>query len=618
MRSIPLLLLLLLLAMGCPTEQPRDTGPKDWDVDGWYGRADCDDGDREINPDASEICDGKDNDCDGEIDEDFADSLTWWADSDGDGYGDPLVRTQHCEQPEGWVDDNTDCDDGDASVFPGAEETWYDGVDGDCDRQSDHDADGDGWDWEGTGGRDCDDDDPSVYPGPLDWQDGADSDCDGYADVSPLAEHGTAVLGTTGGGELASALALVDDQDGDGRPDLLLGSPGMGAAWLVSSPIAAETELPSAALARLSGRTSTGQAGAAVADAGDVNGDGQGDLVVGAWLEADGAGQAALLLGPVLDDRQLDEADWLLEGERAGDYLGYAVAGAGDTDGDGFDDLLLGARGWQDTVSDAGAAYLLAGGVHPPASLSEASAVIHGGQERDFAGCAVLGPGDLDGDGLSDLVVGARGEDSGGGAYLFFGPVSGLRELSEADVGIPGEDELDHLGWALAAAGDTDGDGYPDLLVGGYGHDGLGSNTGAAWLFRGRARESWLALEGTDEADATFHGERTGDHAGWAVGGPGDTDGDGRDDVLVGAPGADGDDDDEGRVFLLLQPSAGSVSLGDADLGLRGEAGSQAGAALAPAGDHDGDGLPDLFMGLPGHEDGAAGAGAAWVLGLGE
>ncbi len=147
---------------------------------------DCDDTDAAQYPGADEYCNGEDDDCDGDTDEDSAvDASTWYADSDGDGFGDPLVSDTDCDQPTGYVADASDCDDSDADVNPDAEEIWYDGVDGDCDGWSDYDSDYDGYDSsdETDEGLDCDDEDPDVNPDAEEiWYDGVDQDCDGGSD----------------------------------------------------------------------------------------------------------------------------------------------------------------------------------------------------------------------------------------------------------------------------------------------------------------------------------------------------------------------------------------------------------------------------------------------------
>ena len=223
----------------------------DDDGDGYPDDLDCDDGDPDINPDADEVCDGVDNDCDGDIDEDDAvDAATWYADADADGYGDTSNTTNACVAPSGHTDDDTDCDDNDASIHPGADE-HCDGVDNDCDDQTDEDAvdagtwypdaDGDGY---GDGSNDgitncehpsgyiedysdCDDTDADVYPGADEYCNGVDDDCDGTVDDDPIADatwyfdsdgdgYGDAATTTTG---CEAPTGYVDDDtdcdDGD-------------------------------------------------------------------------------------------------------------------------------------------------------------------------------------------------------------------------------------------------------------------------------------------------------------------------------------------------------------------------------------------------------------------
>ena len=134
---------LLFLFLGCPTPDYGDEGcdddddvveGTDDDGDHWTVEdGDCDDGDPLSHPGAVELCDGVDNDCDGELDEEAADEQTWYTDSDGDGFGDPDAPVTACEAPGGMVADDTDCDDTDANAFPGGSETPDDGVDQDCD-----------------------------------------------------------------------------------------------------------------------------------------------------------------------------------------------------------------------------------------------------------------------------------------------------------------------------------------------------------------------------------------------------------------------------------------------------------------------------------------------------
>jgi len=173
----------------------------DQDDDGWIAMFDCNEELAEVHPEADERCNDRDDDCDGVRDEDPVDGSPWYRDGDGDGFGDPLVKKIACAQLEGWVADDRDCDDTDAEVHPDAKETWYDGVDGDCDGWSDYDQDRDEHDSEDHGGGDCDDLDDAIHPGAEDLlNDRIDQDCDGFEDMSWVAGSGGCATGGGGRG----------------------------------------------------------------------------------------------------------------------------------------------------------------------------------------------------------------------------------------------------------------------------------------------------------------------------------------------------------------------------------------------------------------------------------
>ena len=207
------LLACILLGIACGDKEPLyDTdADADADADGYTIDEDCDDTDPEVHPGAEEFCNQRDDDCDENIDEDATDADTWYADSDGDGYGDASNTALRCEQPDGHSSNDSDCDDTDADVNPDATETWYDGVDQDCDGWSDYDQDGDGHDSDMYDGDDCDDSDASISPDATDLPyDGVDQDCDGANDYDQDADG---YLSDAYGG------ADCDDTDADVNPD---------------------------------------------------------------------------------------------------------------------------------------------------------------------------------------------------------------------------------------------------------------------------------------------------------------------------------------------------------------------------------------------------------------
>ena len=171
-----------------------DADDYDADADGYRapagGGSDCDDTREDVNPGLVEICDDldTDEDCNGAADDDdlgTTDATTFYPDEDDDGFGSDADRFVSCEPLSGWADAGGDCDDSDEDVNPDAEESWYDGVDSDCDGWNDYDADQDGFESDDWTGDDCDDSDRTVHP--YAWEDdtdGLDNDCDGGTDTA--------------------------------------------------------------------------------------------------------------------------------------------------------------------------------------------------------------------------------------------------------------------------------------------------------------------------------------------------------------------------------------------------------------------------------------------------
>jgi len=492
------------------------------------------------------------------------------------------------------------------------------------------DADGDGV----PADADCDDADPDVFPGQWDAAgDGQDEDCDGNDSAS--LGHAWASFGGPGPFSLNGRVVFgLGDLDSDGLDDVASSSPnalgGAGAVSVLlgSSLVEGGERTFDDAHARFVGGEPGTAAGLAAASAGDVDGDGVGDLLVGA--PARDGGRVWLISGAKLvEGGELGPADALVEfaGEAEHDRLGVALAGAGDVDGDGLGDVLLGADGHDGAGAAAGRTYLfrgsdLASGGDRAASAAWAS--WDGEAAGDFSGHAVAGGGDVDGDGLDDVLVGAHANDEAGRdagkAYVLFGAgiEPGQHSLADADAHLTGEAEDDFAGWRVSFAGLVDGDCRADVLVSASRSDRGGEDAGAAWLVLGETLAEGGRFAVT-EADVALVGPGDAPHelAGWSLASAGDVDADGRADLLVGAMWNDEGGLNAGRSYLVLGRSVAAgadVDLGAADAAFVGTnvfgptpllAHDQSGESVASAGDVDGDGRADLLIGAPDANDGA-------------
>ncbi len=343
--------------------------------------------------------------------------------------------------------------------------------------------------------------------------------------------------------------------------------------------------------------------GVSVATPGDVDGDGYSDLLVGAPYYDGGQsdeGRVFLYLGS--PDGPSAAPAWFAEGERTNAYLGACVATAGDVNGDGYDDILVGAYGYSAGFAGEGAAfawYGSASGLGPMGVPNNADWRAVSGQAGAALGLALATAGDINSDGCDDVIVGGYGYDNGqtdeGRVWVYHGTASGLSPGAAwtAESNQSGA----CFGYAVATAGDVNADGYDDVIVGAYLYDGSTSDVGAACVWLGSS--IGLGPSGTpSNADWVGQGSQRDSHYGWTVSLAGDVNGDGYGDVIVGAPQYDNGEANEGRAFLYLGRSTGLAST-PAWQWEPDEPAAQFGSSVATAGDYNGDGYADVIAGAP-------------------
>ena len=350
------------------------------------------------------------------------------------------------------------------------------------------------------------------------------------------------------------SVAGAGDVNGDGYADVVIGAyyydggqTDEGAAFVYHGSAAGLGDNGTPANADWTAESDQANArfGISVAGAGDVNGDGYADVVVGADLYDGGQtdeGRAYVYHGS--ETGLSTSANWMAENNQAAAYLGTSVAGAGDVNGDGRGDLVVGAYGYDGGQADEGRAYVYHGSA--TGLSTTANWTVESNQAAAFFGLPVAGAGDVNGDGYADVVVAARYYDGGqtdeGRAYVYHGSAAGL--ASSAAWTAESNQAGAEFGVSVVGAGDVNGDGYADLVVGAYRYDNGQTDEGWATVYHGSA--AGLA----SSAAWTAESNQAGAEFGTAVAGAGDVNGDGYADVIVGAYRYDNGQADEGAALV--------------------------------------------------------------------
>lgn len=422
----------------------------------------------------------------------------------------------------------------------------------------------------------------------------------GIVGFNPATAHAI-IQSTEANAEFGSSVAGAGDVNRDGFDDIIVGAPlaspsGLGvsgAAYIFhGGPLGIIATSPADANAVLESKQLEGHLGRSVASAGDVNGDGYADVIVGATLYGEafdppipnqgsgrqGAafvflGSATGIVGNQPSNAHAQLVPWAAgTPQQVNSKFGASVAGVGDVNGDGYGDILIGSPAWNQSrpwpglgtgnPPEEGAVFLYHGS---PSGITGTNATnantrIEGNQLGAFFGNSVSAAGDVNRDGFADIIIGAVGYPAGdpllgaqnGAAFVYLGGSAGIvaTDPSQAHVSFQGAATAEWLGRSVSGVGDYDGDGFDDVIISARNYPGSLNNEGVSYIFRGGL--NGIVGTGLADAYARITSNRENANLGFSARGAGDIDADGRADIIVGVTGYSNGESKEGAAFVYL------------------------------------------------------------------